>query len=452
MTSAEYERLYKQSQNVFGNITVDTIKKLKKVYEKSASEVASAVRAAELTGKSQITIQSLTIIENQLAKGANDIQLFLTTSTPEALTDAYDYIFKIDYNYIKDAYSKVDGILPVSLAEIASVQRVINNSLITSMVNRVWQDGYSFSDRVVAAGESYQNIIKEILSGGLAQGRDPVKIAKDITEYVKNGKGAIAGRWGDLLPGTRQYYNRIPRNVDWKALRIIRSELYSSLQQAGVEQGRLNPATTGWYDWILEPNERPIGDPCPDIALNSPYLETEIPVYPHSNCFVGGTKVLVPDGEKEIQEVKIGDNIIDCDGNIQKVLKVFRKKYNTIINEIVLDCKHSLIGTANHPIMTFKKWKTLSELMPMDYVDCVSQRRLITKKILYPFTGFLYNLAVTGSQTYIANDVIVHNCECHVQPVLRNGNEFVSDLQKWANGGSVEYLDDWAEEIKILNL
>lgn len=283
MTKAEYERLYRRSRLTLDRLTSKVIVKLRSAYRKATNQVAAVIRDAQLRGISELTINSQLAIQQELASSVQLINISLSQQTPNLITDMYNILFAIDREYILDAL-KDAGVTRLSIGKVDRFAQGINRKLIESLNNRVWQDGYTFSDRVILNGNKYQSAVKDLLSGGLAQGRDPIKIAKDITEYVKKGKGIIQGRWGKLKPGAKDFYKRIPKTVDYRAQRIVRSELYASLQDAGREEGRLNPATTDWYDWILEPNARPADDPCPDIAHNSPYRLQDLPDYPHPSC------------------------------------------------------------------------------------------------------------------------------------------------------------------------
>lgn len=35
------------------------------------------------------------------------------------------------------------------------------------------------------------------------------------------------------------------------------------------------------------------------------------------------------------------------------------------------------------------------------------------------------------------------NCMCNIQPTIRDDQEFIADLERWADGETVDYLDKW---------
>jgi hypothetical protein len=104
-------------------------------------------------------------------------------------------------------------------------------------------------------------------------------------EYVRNGKDAVfkAGRYGTLVAGTAEYRARIPQAVDWRALRLVRSETSMSLQNSVVANAEFNLGCTGFVDWVL--TEGAVHEcVCPKLAEGSPYKLDKVPKYPHPSC------------------------------------------------------------------------------------------------------------------------------------------------------------------------
>ena len=100
--------------------------------------------------------------------------------------------------------------------------------------------------------------------------------------FERRRQPGLMKRYGELERGTKKFIRRIPKNIDWRAIRLARSELYASIQESSRIQGHENPAIKT-YVWNLTAGavHECI---CPDLAANSPYRENEVPDYPHSNC------------------------------------------------------------------------------------------------------------------------------------------------------------------------
>lgn len=317
MTADEYRKAYIEARNLANKITIQTQRELIKVFKEAAELAAEQVKITEAAGLSDITSMSWRQIENQLQAGADIVSNAVQEFTPKAISKAYGNYLGVDVDYLGDTI-KASGTSAITKAGIKNIGAGINLELLAIQANRVFQDGYTFSERVwklfdpdsglpIGVNGDYQYRIKNIILSGQAQGRDNIKIAQDIQTYVAKGKKAVftEGRYGKLLPGTRKYYRRISRTVDWRALRIVRSEMSASLQQAGILEGTVNPAATKMYNWVkqsgnpidIDGSRNASGLRCIDLQEASPYKLEDVPDYQHSNCSCSVIPVLMDQRE-----------------------------------------------------------------------------------------------------------------------------------------------------------
>jgi len=70
--------------------------------------------------------------------------------------------------------------------------------------------------------------------------------------------------------------------VNYRDLRLARSELGRGLQETAKANGPNNPGGSGWYDWVRV-NAIDWGCNCPANAANSPYRLEDFPPYDHPN-------------------------------------------------------------------------------------------------------------------------------------------------------------------------
>jgi len=307
MTKTEYTNLYIKARNAAPYLTRAGMKTIHAVYKEAGKIVSEKIAAATLSGKNSLTIDSWTAIEEQLSIGAEKIRQIIETEAPAVVSRGVQYTSNINSKYILSALKDSD-IHKVSAVGVRAVYTAINDHIISSVINRVWQDGYTFSSRVWKTGLAYQQQIRNVISVGLAQARDPIKIARDVQVYIKDGKIALANRFGanmivirdgqkrinwkaflekhgtEATVKAKAFMKRIGNKIDWRALRIVRSELYASLQEAAGLQGQANPGCNGLYDWVMERGRAHWDCACPDISSNSPYRHEAIPGYPHANC------------------------------------------------------------------------------------------------------------------------------------------------------------------------
>jgi hypothetical protein len=328
MTNSEYAKLYRQAIAKAGRINADTMKILREVYIEAGNLAAAQVAITEAAGLSDLTSTAWRQIENQLLAGADLISQATVREMPLATAKAYQNIFNIDAEYIADAV-KAAGVTLISPAGISNMVIGVNFRLLQEQASRIYADGFSFSDRVwntfgpdgkpIGLNGDYQYRIKNLILTGDAQGRDSVKIADDIQQYILKGKDFVfkEGRYGKLVPGTAEYKARISKKIDWRALRLVRSEMNASLQLAGIANGQINPGATDSYDWNKthgnpidpDPAKTANGKRCIDLDRDSPYTKEEIPVYNHPNCSCYVTPVLKPQREvvKDLKDWVPGD-------------------------------------------------------------------------------------------------------------------------------------------------
>ena len=289
MTKKEYEQLLRNARKEYPKLSQKAMTELRRIYKKAGELAAEAVRKSIVSGAADITTESWTEISRQLSAGADLIREELHLQIPATTSNGISLTSKINEDFIEDVIA-ANGITRITTAQIKSMYRAVNDKLIRSIATRFYGDGYTFSNRVWKASIDYQNQIKDVISAGLAQGRDPVKIAKDLQVYISDGKGALvarlqrSNRFGELQRPTKEFMKRIGNKVDWRALRLVRSELYASIQQASLEHGRMNPAASGLYEWVMTAERQHWKCACPDHARNGPYKHEEVPGYPHSNC------------------------------------------------------------------------------------------------------------------------------------------------------------------------
>ena len=284
MNAAEYEALYRKARKSYPKLTTETFRKIQATYKNASASVASVIRAAELSGKSQLTIVSQQAIQKQLDNAVLAIDASVAANINASRVTAIDRTAKINVEYLSDTVAVV-GTSKITAAGLTDMYVGVNISVVEIMINRIYQDGYKFSERVWKNGLEYQNKIKSIVSEGLAQGRSTIQIAGDIQVYTVKGRQPLVNRYGpNLTRGTKAFARRIGNRIDSRALRLVSSEINASLQEAAAVQGKANPGSSGWYDWVLESGRQSWPCDCPDIASDSPYKHENIPAYPHSRC------------------------------------------------------------------------------------------------------------------------------------------------------------------------
>lgn len=284
MTAAEYVRLYATARRQSANLSIKARAEIARIYRKAADEAAAVARDVMERGLSELTSERWASMAVQLKDAADDIASGVERIGRKLVTDAGSLFPEIDSRYVLAAVAEAGAAKSVTSVVMGRLTAAVNRKLVESLATRIWSDGYTFSERCWNLREDWLERIKSTVAAGIAQGRDPVKIARDIQVYTADGKVALAQRWGKLERGTAEFAKRIPGRVDWRAARLVRSELYASLQDAGIAAGEINPGATGEFDWVLSPGREDWPCACAEFAVGGPYKADQVPTYPHPHC------------------------------------------------------------------------------------------------------------------------------------------------------------------------
>ncbi len=285
MTAREFEAALRAARRTYPLLTRDALKRMLATYDKAARAAAEQVVRAKALDYSHITVESWERINRALEDGANLVRSELDIQVKGTISKGIGINAEINTTYIMDAVEEA-GAGRITRVGVENVFALANRKVIRSTVNRVFADGYSYSTHVWRVGTKYQNAMKGIVNAGLAQGRSVTDIAADLKGYVRKGKPWVVNRYGPkLIRGTKDFLARVGDRIDARALRLIRSELYMSLQEAAKEQGHLAPSCLDLYDWILQAGRQHWDCDCPDLASGGPYAYADVPEFPHPNCF-----------------------------------------------------------------------------------------------------------------------------------------------------------------------
>ena len=141
------------------------------------------------------------------------------------------------------------------------------------------------------------------------------------------------------------------------------------------------------------------------------------------NCFTAGTKVLTDEGEKNIEDIEVGDKVLAKDENnpdgelaYKEVTALYRNQRDDIIK---LHVGERIIETTdNHPFwVEGKGWVFADELQVGDKLQKADGSNLTIDKVEFvkldePVT--VYNFTVEDYHTYYMTDIgiWVHNTNC----------------------------------------
>lgn len=161
-------------------------------------------------------------------------------------------------------------------------------------------------------------------------------------------------------------------------------------------------------------------------------------------CLVAGTQIITDCGTKNIEDIKIGDNVLTRTG-YKKVLASECTNENAKVMTVKFNNGASLTGTPNHPIfMSDGSIKDLGVLRVNESVMGAFSNPAVTEIFKECGTHKVYNLTVEDNHEYFANGILTHNCDALVWALtflvnLTHGRSTYAP----AVGGSRQKLDSY---------
>lgn len=135
-------------------------------------------------------------------------------------------------------------------------------------------------------------------------------------------------------------------------------------------------------------------------------------------CFPAGTPVATKDGLKNIEDVKVGDEVWSCDEvsgeiGLKPVLNIIEREVHTIV-ELTIDGE-IIRTTPEHPFYANREWKEAGLLETDDNILLFSGRLAKVENVQYQHRNVEEHIATNGNRDVIADEttgiVQVYNFE-----------------------------------------
>jgi len=277
----------------------DMVKDLSKSIENMPSDIAAQMRyvkdglkdfAKALGGKQTDTI----------SKGIE-----------KAVGIGVEYNKKISADLLTKAF-------PGVAEKIENVFGAVQEDVIKAMWNRR-VGGLYLSDRIwYITADTTENIGK-ILTAGIAENMDPVDIARALTKYVQEGSATLVKDYPNMM---KRMGKRLPKDLNYEALRLVRTEVSAAHGDATVKSATYNPACKG-LKWVLSA-QHPEQDICDELANAEQGMgpgvypiEDPPPMPAHPNCLCFFTEV-VEDPNAFVQRLERFRDNPDSDPELQE--------------------------------------------------------------------------------------------------------------------------------------
>lgn len=153
-------------------------------------------------------------------------------------------------------------------------------------------------------------------------------------------------------------------------------------------------------------------------------------------CFPAGTRVLTPNGETPIENIRVGDLIVTPSGP-RRVAAFGSRHYS---GKLVLVQAKSMIvtATADHPFWTPRGWKSAENLHVGDLLKTHEDEFVKIDRILHLCFGDAYNVPSVGTDSCVAPSVSLDGPRMPVATVNLQGNPSIGEHE--VNGPATNLL------------
>jgi len=307
-----------------------TEKEIKAAMQESINKIKKHIGHGTFQG---ITKELSDVIEEQKIFFAAELDRILD----EGLTKASYAGLSIGNGILK--HYKAKGLIKGRLIEKDIIREAELIAKSTMEKKRVFKNKeFVLSDRIWdLSGNNYEKI-KEIISSGI--NTDCVKVAKALTQYVKQGSETLAKDYPNMY--TRMG-GRVPKNLNYEALRLARNELSEVYWQSTIEGYKDNPAIKA-VKWLLSNNRIPgFHDVCDELAYADDfglgagiYPLDDAPEKPHICCLCNLAPIIADD-------IKKGDAVNKPPENWEEIKERLRHKSSFInMDELTEEQKETL--------------------------------------------------------------------------------------------------------------
>ena len=159
---------------------------------------------------------------------------------------------------------------------------------------------FVLSDRIWDVSDNNYEKIQEIIASGI--NTDCVKVSKALQQYVKKGAETFVKDYPNMY---ERMGGRVPKSLNYEALRLARNELSEVYWQATIEGFKENPAVKA-VKWLLSNNRIPgYHDICDELAYADAhglgagiYPVDAAPEKPHICCLCSLAPIIAKDIER----------------------------------------------------------------------------------------------------------------------------------------------------------
>jgi len=283
LSDQEYARELLEARRDFLRLRLRHEISIRQIYVRAAEQVAQELRGMP----PGLTRNHLLALEKTLSREAEKINASVSALAKSGMNEAVGLGARPIDSRLFEALN--EAIVPISIARIQRGFGDVNSAAVEALWARTYK-GLNLSQRIWDHSQSARDAMRDIIHTGVAAGRDPVKVARDLERYVRQGSATLAEDYPNMMA---RMGRRVPKDLCYESLRLTRTEYSKAYMEGTYSRGRVNPSYHG-VRWMLSDAHNvamPDGDICDDIAEANlynlgpgVYPVGEEPVHPHPNC------------------------------------------------------------------------------------------------------------------------------------------------------------------------
>lgn len=239
--------------------------------------------------------------------------------------------------------------------------------------DRIYSDGFKLSQRIWRLDQNSLDGLQQILTAGLANQESAWNLAGQLEQHL--GPGQDCPRWtstrlfgltkSEIAAGdTTGLVSGQPcesKGVAYNALRLGRNEIQIVHHMATDRVFSQAPWVMG-ENIILSP-AHPETDICDEVVADNPYEVGQITLPLHVLCLKPGQLITTKTGDKAIEDIQVGDQVLTHQGRYRTVKKIYRRIYEEDLLKITTKNGRVLWVTPEHPVLVDGIWKAADKLV-----------------------------------------------------------------------------------------
>lgn len=221
---------FKDAEKARDEITNDQLKRISKLYNDWADDIAKKAEQLKRKGtmSSELQERQMKELEQALRKASEQVANDVTKTLKNGMTKVCQSVIAENADWMESLGFPKDAIT----AAFSSVPDNVVRNIVTG---KIYDSGWSLSQSIWGDNEDTLAKIHEIVAGGMAENKPIYDIAKDLEQYIRPD---ARKQWNLRTESGKMIY---PKKVDYNAQRLARTLSQHAYQQTIKTTSTENP-------------------------------------------------------------------------------------------------------------------------------------------------------------------------------------------------------------------